>query len=93
MQPSSLGRQARAVCVYTWATFSVEPAGCIEIAEWQADAIANAPMGDKKIVRVPKGVTIGAGARIGAGAVVSGNVPDFAVVAGNPARLTESVRP
>lgn len=34
-----------------------------------------------------KGVTVGAGAVIGAGSVVSANVPEGAVVAGNPAQL------
>jgi acetyltransferase-like isoleucine patch superfamily enzyme len=34
-----------------------------------------------------KGVTIGEGAVVGAGSVVTENVPDYAVVAGNPARL------
>jgi len=33
------------------------------------------------------GVTIGVGAQVGAGAVVTKSVPDYAVVAGNPARL------
>jgi acetyltransferase-like isoleucine patch superfamily enzyme len=34
-----------------------------------------------------KGVTIGKGAVVGAGSVVTRSVPDFAIVAGNPAKL------
>ena len=34
-----------------------------------------------------KGVTIGEGAIVGAGSVVTKDVPDWAIVAGNPAKL------
>lgn len=37
------------------------------------------------------GVTIGRGVTIGAGSVVTKDVPDFVVVAGNPARVIRKI--
>src|ERR1051326_8585641 len=39
------------------------------------------------------GVRIGRGAVVGASAVVTRDIPDYAVAAGNPARIRENVRP
>ena len=39
------------------------------------------------------GVTIGANALVGAGSVVTKDVPEGAIVAGNPARIIGTVRP
>ena len=39
-----------------------------------------------------KGVTIGKGSIIGAGAVVTRNVPEYSIVAGNPAKVIGDVR-
>jgi acetyltransferase-like isoleucine patch superfamily enzyme len=43
-------------------------------------------------VIVLKGVTIGEGAVVAAGSVVTRDVPDYTLVAGNPARIVRSVR-
>jgi serine acetyltransferase len=39
------------------------------------------------------GVTIGRGVTVGAGSVVTKNVEDFCVVAGNPARVIRRIQP
>ncbi len=43
-------------------------------------------------VIILKGVTIGEGAVIGAGSIVTQDVPDWSVAAGNPARVVKSVK-
>jgi acetyltransferase-like isoleucine patch superfamily enzyme len=42
-------------------------------------------------VTVLGGITIGRGVTIGAGSVVTKDVPDFVVVAGNPARVLKKI--
>jgi galactoside O-acetyltransferase len=42
-------------------------------------------------VTILKGVTIGCNTIIGAGSVVTHSIPDFAVFAGNPARLVRYI--
>ena len=42
-------------------------------------------------VMILKGVTIGEGAVVGAGAVVTRDVPDYAIVAGNPAQVVRTL--
>ncbi len=39
------------------------------------------------------GVTIGRGVTVGAGSVVTKDVPNFVVVAGNPARVLRTIEP
>lgn len=39
------------------------------------------------------GVTIGRGVTVGAGSVVTKDIPDFCVVAGNPARVLRKIEP
>ena len=39
------------------------------------------------------GVTIGRGVTVGAGSVVTKDIPDFCVVAGNPARVIRTIEP
>lgn len=39
------------------------------------------------------GVTIGRGVTVGAGSVVTKDIPDFQVVAGNPARVLKRIEP
>jgi acetyltransferase-like isoleucine patch superfamily enzyme len=43
-------------------------------------------------VVILKGVTIGQGSIIGAGSVVTKNVPDYTVVAGNPAKIVKTIK-
>jgi acetyltransferase-like isoleucine patch superfamily enzyme len=44
------------------------------------------------VIMLP-GVTIGRGCTVGAGSVVTKDVPDFHVVAGNPARIIRKIEP
>ncbi len=68
---------------------SIDPAR--REAGWDDIACAPVHIGDDVFIGtralVLKGVRIGRGAIVGAGAVVTRSVPDFAVVAGNPATI------
>ena len=65
--------------------------------DWTAVKIAPVRIGDKAWIgfgaAILKGVQIGEGAVVGAHAVVSRDVPPYAVVAGNPARVVQQLEP
>ena len=64
---------------------------------WDSVTIRPVVIGDRAWlgfgVSLLKGVTIGEGAVVGACAVVTRNVPPYAVVAGNPARIIRQLPP
>jgi len=57
--------------------------------EWKPIVIKDDVWIGERAIILP-GVTIGRGAIVGAGAVVTKDIPDFAVVAGNPAKVIKS---
>ena len=73
-----------------------------ELAEALARAMAvceeynRTPRAEKEkrnaLMRVLPGVTIGDGAIVGAGAVVTKDVPEYAVVAGVPAKIIKRIK-
>lgn len=62
-----------------------------QFKDWSSVKTARVVVKDKAWIGfnviILKGVTIGEGAIIGAGSVVTKDVPDFAIAAGNPARI------
>jgi len=74
-------------------------------ADWHGIYARELPIGAARPVRIKenawicdsaiilKGVTIGAHAIVAAGAVVSRDVPDYAIVAGNPAQVVKMLDP
>lgn len=60
-------------------------------SEWKKTLIKKGAMVGSGAILFP--VTIGQYAKIGAGAVVTKNVPDYAVVAGNPAKIIKYENP
>ncbi|MGJ0490778.1 acyltransferase [Methylobacter sp.] len=73
---------------------AVNPEGDLQTeADWQVVKTrvkARASIGSNATIIC--GITIGEGALIGAGAVVTRDVPDYAIVAGVPARIVGDVR-
>jgi UDP-2-acetamido-3-amino-2,3-dideoxy-glucuronate N-acetyltransferase len=74
---------------------AINPDGTLKSdADWQVGPIrvrSGAALGAASVI-VP-GVTIGRWALVGAGSVVTGDVPDYALVVGNPARRIGSACP
>ena len=58
--------------------------------KWESTLVKRKAMIGTGAVLLP--VTIGEGAVVGAGAVVTRDVPDYTVVAGNPARVVKKLR-
>ena len=73
---------------------AVNPDGSLQTeADWKVVATrikSQASLGSN--CTIMGGVTVGKGAMVGAGAVVTKDVPDYAVVAGVPARMVGDVR-
>ena len=73
---------------------AVDEAGNLQTeADWQVirtKVKARASIGSNATILC--GITVGEGALVGAGAVVTKDVPDYAIVAGVPARIVGDVR-
>lgn len=85
---SSANHPMRGVSTYPFAIFNPESLGAYadEIAE-TGDTVIGHDVWCGHDAKILPGVTIGNGVIVGAGAVVTRDVPDYAVVAGNPARV------
>jgi acetyltransferase-like isoleucine patch superfamily enzyme len=71
---------------------AVDDDGCLIKGEWTLSRtlIKERAVISSGVVLLPK--TVGKGALVGAGAVVTRDVPDFAIAVGNPARIIGDVR-
>lgn len=85
---SSANHPMRGVSTYPFAIFNPESLGAYadEIAQ-TGDTVIGHDVWCGHDAKIMPGVTIGNGVIVGAGAVVTRDVPDFTVVAGNPARI------
>ncbi len=75
----------------------------VDTSDWKNNRSHNWEVTNKKPIKISKGawlgarviilkgVTIGEGAIVGAGSVVAKNVPDWTIVAGNPAKIIREI--
>lgn len=68
-----------------------------ELWSWKYADSAKVTIGDNvwigRDVRIMKGVTIGKGSIVALGSIVTRDVPEYSVVAGNPARVVKQLEP
>lgn len=84
---SSANHRYDGVSSFPFAIFDGDPAGRPSMPDRFPDTLVGNDVWIGDGARILPGATVGSGVIIGAGAVVAGHLPDYAIVAGNPARV------